>query len=89
MKLVLTERAADGLARMPRKAAVDLLARLEAIAASPFATHSNVKRLSGVEGWRLRKGDWRAVYLLDRAADEMTVTLIEHRSSAYRKLNRR
>lgn len=89
MKLVLTERAADGLAKMPRKTASDLLARLEAVAANPFAPHANVKKLSGVEGWRLRKADWRAVYVLDRAADQMTVLLVEHRSSVYRKLNRR
>jgi hypothetical protein len=46
-----------------------LIARLEAIAEQPFAKHANVERIKGeTEAFRLRQGDWRAKYRIDREA---------------------
>ncbi len=85
MRLVLEKDARKGLDRMPAKAAAALLDRLEAIAAAPFDKHSNVKPLVGEkDAFRLRQGDWRAVYRIERKADEMRVVLIDVRGSVYR-----
>lgn len=85
MRLVLEKAARKGLDRMSARAANALLARLEAIARAPFAPHANVKPLAGeADSFRLRQGDWRAVYRLVRDADEMRVVLIDVRGSAYR-----
>jgi mRNA-degrading endonuclease RelE of RelBE toxin-antitoxin system len=84
MKLILEKAAQKGLDKMSRKAANVLSARLEAIAAAPEKKHANVKPLTGHRnGFRLRQGDWRAVYELDRTADEMRVVLIDVRGSVY------
>jgi hypothetical protein len=49
--------------------AIRLIARLEAIAEQPFAKHANVERIKGeTEAFRLRQGDWRAKYRIDREA---------------------
>jgi mRNA-degrading endonuclease RelE of RelBE toxin-antitoxin system len=70
---------------MPPKIAGAVRDALEAIAAKPFARHANVKPLTGVDdGFRYRRGDWRAVYWLDRGADEMVVSWIGPRGDAYR-----
>ena len=85
MKLVLEKAARRGLDRMSTKAADALLKRLEAIAVAPDAKHTNVERLAGArDTFRLRQGDWRAVYLLDRTANEMRVVTIDVRGSVYR-----
>lgn len=85
MRLILEKPARKGLDRMPDKAAKTLLDRLETIAASPFARHANVAPLKGErDSFRLRQGDWRAVYRIVREQDEVRVVLIDVRGSVYR-----
>jgi mRNA-degrading endonuclease RelE of RelBE toxin-antitoxin system len=85
MKLILEKPARKGLDRMSSKAAVAMLQRLEAIALSPDAKHANVKALAGFhDAFRLRQGDWRAVYVLDWKSDEMRVVIVDVRGSVYR-----
>jgi len=85
MRLVLEKAARKGLDRMAPKAAEAMLKRLEAIAANPFARHANVKALAGEkDAFRLRQGDWRAVYRIIRMQDEMRVVLVDVRGSVYR-----
>jgi mRNA-degrading endonuclease RelE of RelBE toxin-antitoxin system len=85
MKLVISEEAARRLASMQPKLAKDILRRLEAIAENPFANHPNVERLKGhKDWWRLRKGDWRVLYFVDRRNEQLRAEAVEHRSTAYR-----
>ena len=85
MRLVLTRAAQRRLRRMSPKVRAALIERLEAIAEEPFATHRNVERLEGEpDAFRLRRGDWRAIYRIDREAGEMRVLMVEPRGSVYR-----
>jgi mRNA-degrading endonuclease RelE of RelBE toxin-antitoxin system len=85
MLLVLEKAARKGLDRMPAKAAAAMLDRLEAIAADPFERHANVRPLTGEkDAFRLRQGDWRAVYRVVRERREMRVVLVDVRGSVYR-----
>ena len=85
MQLVIEKQAAKQLKSLRPKVAMALLNRLEAIAADPFASHANVKPLTGErDTFRLRQGDWRAIYQINRAAGVMTVTIIGPRGSVYR-----
>lgn len=85
MKLVIDRRAQRRLLQMPPKARAALLQRLKAVADDPFASHANVMPLRGEpSAYRLRQGDWRALYRLDRAAQELRVYVIESRGRAYR-----
>jgi len=85
MQLLLEKPARKGLQKMPRKAATALLDRLEKIANNPRSTHTNVKPLTGFKDtFRLRQGDWRAVYRLVSEANEMRVILVDVRGSVYR-----
>ncbi|HEX2162935.1 MAG TPA: type II toxin-antitoxin system RelE/ParE family toxin, partial [Thermoanaerobaculia bacterium] len=53
-----------------------------------FATtgHGDIARLTGVEPpqYRLRVGDWRVVFAVDRPAGSLYVAHVAHRSVAYR-----
>jgi mRNA interferase RelE/StbE len=85
VKLVVEKAAAKALMGMPPKTAAAISSALKAIAADPSGKHPNVKPLKGYKGgYRLRHGDWRAVYRIDRAADTMLVEWIGPRGDAYR-----
>ncbi|MGH7558761.1 MAG: type II toxin-antitoxin system RelE family toxin [Gemmatimonadota bacterium] len=85
MKLVFTRAAQRRLGAMSPKMRTALIARLEAIAGQPFAKHPNVERIKGeTDAFRLRQGDWRAKYRIDREAGQMRVLVVEPRGSVYR-----
>jgi mRNA interferase RelE/StbE len=85
MKLVIEKRAQRRLLQMPAKLRTAMLNRLKAIAGDPFARHSNVKPLRDEpNAFRLRQGDWRALYRVHRTTQEVRVYVIETRARAYR-----
>ena len=59
--------ALKALLRMPSNTARLIRTKVEQLAADPFAPNNNVKRLKGMDAFRLRVGDWRVVYEIDVA----------------------
>jgi mRNA interferase RelE/StbE len=86
MRLVIERAAMRRLGDLPKPARTALLRRLRVIAADPFGKHANVKRYKegGPTSFRLRQGQWRAIYEIDREAQEMRVQAIDTRGSVYR-----
>jgi mRNA interferase RelE/StbE len=78
-----TRDAAKDLAGLPKADAGRIVAKLEAVAADPLNT-AGVKKMVGREGYRLRSGDWRALFTLDHGALVVTVIKVEKRGSVYR-----
>ena len=65
--------------------ATDIRAAIARIAINPFAPNNNIKPLSGVaNGYRVRVGDWRVSYTVDRAANVIEVFEVAPRGGAYR-----
>jgi len=84
MKLVLTRHALKRLKDLPPNARTALLERLRAVATDPFAKHANVTAFKGEkDAFRLRQGNWRVLYRVDREAQEVRVSAIEPRGGAY------
>lgn len=71
------------LMRMTNKTRRRVRAAIRTVAANPFAPNNNVRPLRG-GGYRLRVGDWRIIYELDRGIKTMTVTAVRQRGGAYR-----
>jgi mRNA interferase RelE/StbE len=68
----------------PAKSA-DIRAAIARIALDPFAPNNNIRPLRGVpNGYRVRVGDWRASYTVDRRADAIEVFEVAPRGGAYR-----
>ena len=85
LELVIEKRAARRVMDLPPSGRRTLLARLARIAAAPFATHANVTHMKGEQDlFRLRQGDFRAVYRVDRVAQQVRVLVVEKRSEVYR-----
>jgi mRNA interferase RelE/StbE len=82
-ELRYTRDAQKGLAAMPRADAGRIVQKLEDVARDPLLAHG-VKKLVDREGYRLRSGDWRALFTLDHGQLIVTVIKVENRREAYR-----
>jgi mRNA interferase RelE/StbE len=79
-----TAEALKALGRMDRVLARRVRSKILALARDPLAPNDNVKKLVGVEGYRLRMGGWRVVYTLNRGTLTVIVIRVAHRSEVYR-----
>ena len=61
-QLTYLRRAEKTLIAMPRNTALLIREKLRQLAIDPHASNSNVTKLQGREGYRLRVGDWRVLY---------------------------
>jgi mRNA interferase RelE/StbE len=80
--VALTASAARELRKLPSHLVARIVPRLESLAANPRP--SGCKKMQGGDReWRIRIGDYRAVYTIDDAKLLVEVTRIRHRSEAY------
>ena len=63
-KVVTTKSFAKALSRLPVNLQKRIVAKIKEVATDPYARHSNVTKLQGRDGYRLRVGDWRVIYEL-------------------------
>lgn len=81
--IAYTDEALTKLARIDRTVAKRIRAKVLDLARDPRAPNNNVKKLMGVEGYRLRVGDWRVVYTLRQQVLTVVVIRVGHRSEVY------
>jgi mRNA interferase RelE/StbE len=83
MSLLVPPSVEKEFAQMPKADARRLRDRLEAIAAAPDAQHPSVTVLLGGQGvFRVRQGDWRAVFSIEDG--DVIVDRVAHRREVYR-----
>ena len=81
--VVLARSARKELEALPVRIGERVLRRLEALAHAPRPP--DCRKLEGSrDQWRIRIGDYRAVYRIDDAARLIDVTIVRHRRDAYR-----
>ena len=80
--VLFTRRAQRELAVLPKEAYGRVKAAIAALAMNPRPP--GCLKLSGVEGWRIREGDYRVLYEIDDPARTVTVVHIGHRRDVYR-----
>lgn len=79
-----TKAATKTLRRMPRELAERFTAAFRALAEDPQRKDLDVKPLQGRDGYRLRIGDWRAVYAIDKGRLVILVLAIGPRGDIYK-----
>ena len=85
MKVIYRRAPAKALRRMQRAKAEDIMGAIKRVAADPLAPNNNVRALKGVpNGFRIRVGDWRVSYTVNREAAMIDVFEIAPRGGAYR-----
>ncbi len=81
-RVELKSSARRELERLPTQVIRRLFARLENLAVNPRPP--GCKKLKGGKNeWRIRVGDYRAVYTIDDEARRIEITRIRHRSEVY------
>lgn len=78
------QQAIKALLKMPRNIARLIREKIEHLALSPYAANNNVKRMEGVDGYRLRAGDWRVLYEIVDDRLVIVVVKIKPRGDAYK-----
>jgi mRNA interferase RelE/StbE len=81
--VVYTAEAVRSLSRMDSQIAKRIRSKVLALARDPNAPNNNLKRLTGVDGYRLRIGDWRVIYTLTHETLTVVVIRVGHRSEVY------
>ena len=80
-EIVYSAQARSKLARIPRNEAGRIRSKIEQYAADPGALANNVKKLQGLNYYRLRVGDWRVIFREDGIV--IDVVRIATRGEAY------
>jgi mRNA interferase RelE/StbE len=84
-KITYRRDAVKALRGMQRAKADDIIAAIERVAADLSAPNNNLRPLKGVpNGFRIRVGDWRVSYTVDREAQVIDVFEVAPRGGAYR-----
>ena len=83
-KITYTSLAEKSLLKMPRNIAHLIQEKIDQIALDPFAPIPNATKLQGREGYRLRVGDWRVIYEINKEEIVILVMKIAPRGEVYK-----
>ena len=83
-KIVYSKEAEKVLTKLPQNTARLIRDKMVAIAANPYANHPNAKKLQGLDGYRLRVGDWRVVYKIRNQELIVIVMKVGSRGDVYK-----
>ncbi len=80
-EVFILRRAQKELANLPKADYERMRDAIVALAENPRP--AGCKKLTGREGWRIRSGDYRAIYEIDDAQKRVTVLHLGHRRDVY------
>lgn len=81
-RLFIKPSAVKELAALPRDDRQRIAGRIRRLSADPRPR--GAEKLSGLERYRVRQGDYRVVYASDDAENAVTIFQIGHRREVYR-----
>ena len=79
-----SKQSVKSLAAIPANTARLIQSKILQLAADPFALNSNVKKLEGRSGYRLRVGSWRVIYEIQGTRIVIYVLAIAPRGGIYK-----
>ena len=84
-RVVLKPSVEKELRPLPPSMVARIVERIETLSHDPFPHHSI--KLAGTEQlYRIRVGDYRVVYGVDKAAAQVIVHYVRHRREVYRRI---
>ena len=79
-----TNSALKEFEKIDSRAKIRISKKLEELSVDPFA--SDLKKLSGlVDFYRVRTGDFRLIFYIEKAENIVVVTRIRHRKDVYKR----
>ena len=81
-RVELRQRVRQSLDKLPEKDHRVVITALESLEQEPRPR--GVEKIRGTELWRIRKGDYRAIYYINDREQTIAVVRIGHRRDVYR-----
>lgn len=82
LRIELLTRAARELRRLPSDVRSRILTQIANLSNDPRPP--GVQKLQGSDSYRIRVGDYRVLYIIDDAAQVVTIAGVGHRRDVYR-----
>lgn len=82
MKLLLSRSAQKDFDKLPDDITLRISKKLYDLAINPYMYGS--EKLSGNKGYRIRIGDYRVIYTIEKTAKTVIVIKVKHRREVYR-----
>lgn len=82
MKLEIVKSAQKELNKIPDEIALRISNKIFEIGDNPYLLGS--EKLEGGKGYRVRIGDYRVIYTIDKENKIVSVTKVRHRKEVYR-----
>lgn len=82
-KVEFTKQAIKDLQRIPKNYTMKIFDRIKLLAKGPFNEGLDIKKLKGVQGYRLRVGEYRVIYEMEKDKLVINVIKIQSRGNVY------
>jgi len=83
MKIVVAVSAHKQLLKLPRPIHSHIVEKIKLLSTGTIGL--NIKKLTHFPEYRLRVGDYRVIYQINKSKKEITILSVKHRKDAYRK----
>lgn len=83
-QIIIGRAARKTLSKLTKQEFRSIKARLASLADNPYSSHLNIKKLQGVDAYRLRIGTWRVIYQIDNKIQRIIILKVAHRKEVYR-----
>lgn len=80
--ILIVPSAEKEIAHLPNYLIQRIRENISILKTNPYPPNS--KKLKGDEGWRLRAGDYRIVYDVDKKLKRVIIRIVRHRKDVYR-----
>jgi mRNA interferase RelE/StbE len=74
-RIVRSRSFRRSLIKLPANRQQRIVAKIKEVAVDPYAPNNNLTKFKGMDGYRVRVGDWRVIYELED--DRLVMLLLE------------
>lgn len=82
MRITYTKSAEKEILLLDRHTGLRIFKKIELLEKNPFG--QGAKKLGGGKGYRIRVGDYRVIFIIDKENKEIVVIKIRHRREVYK-----
>jgi mRNA interferase RelE/StbE len=83
-KLSYSKSALKNLMKIPENVQKRIVEKLNLLKVNPYFKNNNIKKLEGLEGYRLRIGNYRIIYRIENQDYKILVIEIDVRGEVYK-----
>ena len=83
-QLSYSKSALKNLTRMSQNIQKIIIEKLHILKIDPYSKNNNIKKLEGLEGYRLRIGNYRVIYKIENQEFKILIIDIDVRGEVYK-----